>query len=150
MVYDTCYMQTNYIIYTDGGARGNPGPAGAGALVMDSEGNVLAEIAEPLGVRTNNWAEYEAVYLGLTALKNKVGKARAKEVHVEVRTDSELIVRQLRGEYQIKEPTLFPQFMKIWNMRVADMPHVRFTHVRREQNKEADRLSNVAMDRNTL
>ena len=134
------------IIYTDGGARGNPGPAGAGAVITDEKGNILKEINQFLGTRTNNWAEYEAIILGLQQLKKLFGKEKLKNMFVEVRTDSELVARQLNGEYQIKKETLFPQFIAVWNMRVADFPNITFTHVRREKNKKADELANKAMN----
>lgn len=135
-----------FIIYTDGGARGNPGPAGAGAVIIDEEGNTLKEASKYLGERTNNWAEYEAVHLGLSELKKLVPESARKNTSVEVRIDSELIQKQLSYKYQIKEETLFPQFIKVHNIRVKDFPNISFTHVRREQNKEADRLANEAMD----
>ena len=134
------------IIYTDGGSRNNPGIAGAGVVITDEKGGVLKEISEFLGVRTNNWAEYEAIILGLEEVKKMLGKERARETPIEVRADSELAVRQLSGLYQIKEETLFPQFIKIWNLRVTYFPHLTFTHVRREHNKHADALANEAMD----
>ena len=133
-------------MYTDGGARGNPGIAGAGVYITDEKGAVIKEIAKPLGIRTNNWAEYEAVVAGLEMLKKIFGKEKLKGIEIEVRSDSELITKQLRGEYQIKEESLFSQFIKVWNLRVTDFPHIVFTHVRREQNTEADRLANEAMD----
>ncbi|MEK7065827.1 MAG: ribonuclease HI family protein, partial [Patescibacteria group bacterium] len=132
--------------YTDGGARGNPGPAGAGVFITDAIGKELKSVSKFLGHQTNNYAEYEAVVISLLEAKKMIPKAKRKEARVEVRMDSELVQRQLSGEYQIKEPTLFPQFIKIWNMRVSEFPHVTFTHVRREQNKDADRLANDAMD----
>lgn len=134
------------VMYTDGGARNNPGPAGAGAVIQDETGKVLETVSEFLGEQTNNWAEYEAVYLGLCALKKHIPKEQRKDLSVEVRLDSELVARQLSGEYQIKEPTLFPQFIKMCNMRITDFPNITFTHIRREKNKEADRLANEAMD----
>jgi len=134
------------IIYTDGGARGNPGPAGVGVVIVDEQGNILKEISEFLGTRTNNWAEYEAIIKGLQQLKKLFGKEKLKNISIEVRTDSELVVKQLRGEYQVKEETLFPQFIAVWNMRVTDFPHITFAHVRREENKKADKLANEAMD----
>lgn len=133
------------IIYTDGGSRNNPGIAGAGAVIKNAEGETLKGIAKPLGIKTNNWAEYEAVIIGLQEAKKMFGKKLA-DMEVEVRMDSELVARQLSGKYQIKEETLFPQFIKIWNMRVKDIPHMKFTHVWREENKEADRMANEAMD----
>src|SRR3989338_9371623 len=141
-------METNkIIIYTDGGSRNNPGPAGAGALITDESGKTLKEISEFLGVRTNNWAEYEAIILGLGAIKKIFGKEKLKNMEVEVKTDSELVARQLSGKYQIKEETLFPQFIKVWNMKVADIPNIVFTHIPREKNKKADELANKAMDK---
>ncbi len=133
-------------MYTDGGARGNPGPAGAGAYIVGADGKPLKEISKFLGHRSNNWAEYEAVIIGFEALKKLFGAQKLKSLHVEVKLDSELIARQLRGEYQIKEETLFPQYIKAHNFLVKDIPHVTFTHIPREKNKEADRLANEAMD----
>ncbi len=134
------------IIYTDGGSRNNPGFAGAGVYITDDLGTKLHEIAKPLGIQTNNFAEYEAVILGLEAVKKIFGKEKLKDTDVEVRSDSELVIRQLTGKYQIKEETLFPKFIKIWNLKVSDFPNITFTHIPREKNKEADRLSNEAMD----
>lgn len=136
-----------YTIYTDGGSRGNPGPAGAGAVVYDANNTVVAEVSEFLGEQTNNYAEYEAVYLGLTALKKIVSKAQRKQTPVEVRLDSQLIARQLSNEYQIKEAGLFGQYIKVHNLLVSDFPRTTFVHVPREENKEADALANRAMDR---
>ena len=135
------------IVYTDGGSRNNPGIAGAGVFICDEKGNAIKKIAEPLGIQTNNWAEYEAIILGLQYLKKAFGKEKLKNIAVEVRSDSELAVKQLNGKYQIKEESLFPQFIKVWNMRVADFPTISFTHIPREKNREADALSNVAMDK---
>ncbi len=143
-----CYtkkMKERIIIYTDGGARGNPGPAGSGAYITDENGRILKAVSKFLGHQTNNFAEYEAVILGLHEAKKILGK-KTKVTEVEVRMDSELVQRQLSGKYQIKEPTLFPQFIKIWNLRVTDFPHLSFSHVRREQNEDADKLANEAMD----
>lgn len=138
-------MQNSFVIYTDGGARGNPGPAGAGVVVADGTGNVLKEVSKFLGRRTNNWAEYEAVIVGFETLKRMLGN-RTKTAHVEFRLDSELIARQLSGVYQVKEETLFSQYIKAHNFMVKDFPNVTFTHVPRAQNKHADRLANDAMD----
>ena len=134
------------IIYTDGGARNNPGLAGAGAVIMDENGNTLKESSRYLGERTNNWAEYEAIIEGLLGLKKLFGKKKLQQMEIEVRSDSELIVRQINGEYQIKEETLFPKFIKIWNLKITTFPNITFTHVLRDNNKEADRLANKAMD----
>ena len=134
------------ICHTDGGARGNPGIAGAGVFITDADGKVLKEVSKFLGHQTNNFAEYEAVVVALEEAKKIIPKAKRKMAEIDIRMDSELVQRQLSGKYQIKEPTLFPKFIKIWNMRVAEFPNISFTHVRREQNKDADRLANHAMD----
>ena len=134
------------IAYTDGGARGNPGPAGIGIYITDASGNVLKEVAESIGNGTNNFAEYQAVMVALQTLKQMYGK-KTKEISFEVRMDSELVQKQLSNEYQIKEPGLILQFIEIHNMMVKDFPRITFAHVRRELNKDADRLANEAMDK---
>ena len=130
------------VIYTDGGARGNPGPAGAGVVAYDGQKKVF-DLKKYLGDgKTNNWAEYEALALGLQEAKKRgLGKGE-----VEVRMDSELIVRQMQGKYQVKEETLWPQYMKVHNLIVANFSSIHFHHIPREQNKEADRLVNEAID----
>lgn len=128
------------LIYTDGAARGNPGPAGAGAILRDADdGTVLAEIAEPLGRATNNVAEWTAVRLALEEAL-RLGAER-----VDLRMDSELVARQISGIYRVRHPDLKPL-----HAAVMDMLH-RFDgytvgHVPRALNKDADRLSNVAID----
>lgn len=138
-----------FIIYADGGSRNNPGPAGSGAVIQDERGKVLKELSKFLGVQTNNFAEYEAVILGLQELKKLVPEKERSATEIEVRMDSELVQRQLSNEYQIKEESLFPQYIKVHNILVKDFPHVTFTHVPREENGNADRLANEAMDRGT-
>lgn len=134
------------ICYTDGGARGNPGPAGAGAVVVKADGTVIAELSQFLGNATNNFAEYAAVLLALKELKRRFG-SKTKSFTIEIRMDSQLVARQLSYQYQIKEPSLVPQFLEIHNMRIKDFPNITFTHVPRAKNKSADRLANEAMDR---
>jgi len=134
------------IMYTDGGSRGNPGLAGAGAFICNDKGELIRKAHLFLGTVTNNEAEYQAVILGLDTLKKVFGKERIKDLPVEIRMDSELICKQLRGEYQVKEEKLVPLFMKIWNARVADFHNLSFVHIPREQNAEADKLANQAMD----
>ncbi len=131
------------VCYTDGGARGNPGPSGIGVVVTDGE-KILFEYSKFLGPQTNNFAEYEAVITLLAILEKKFA-AEIKVVPVEVRLDSELVVRQLGGIYRVKEETLKRQFQKVAELR-ANIPQIIFTHVRREKNKDADRLANEAMD----
>lgn len=133
------------IAYTDGGARGNPGPAAIGVFVVDTEGHTLKEVKEAIGNATNNFAEYQGVVTALLALKELYGK-KTKEMEFEIRMDSELVKKQLNHEYQIKEPGLVPLFMEIHNLRVAHFPNLILTHVPREKNKEADRLVNEALD----
>ena len=128
------------IIYTDGGARGNPGPAGAGVVIQDGE--TIHELKKYLGEKqTNNWAEYEAVALALQEAKKKGLAKRA----IEVRLDSQLVAEQLSGNWKIKEPTLKSQAAKVRELLVDFSEHA-FVYVPREQNKEADRLANEAMD----
>ena len=136
-------------IYTDGGSRGNPGPAGAGAIIFDEKGEELARVVEYLGEQTNNYAEYSAVLLGLKKLKSILGKEKVKEARITLKMDSELVARQLRGEYQIKEDSLFPLYIAVHNMRVAHFPNLNVVHVPREENSIADGLSNDAMDSGT-
>lgn len=136
---------TDITIFTDGGSRGNPGPAAIGVYAVDASGEVLLEHGETIGNSTNNIAEYAAVATGLELLKQKVGKG-IKDKSVELKLDSELVKKQLNGEYQIKDAGLVPYFVEIHNLRVAHFPNLTLTHVPREQNKEADRLVNEALD----
>lgn len=138
-------MSFDYTINTDGGSRGNPGISGAGAVIYDVNGEVLKELSKPLGINTNNFAEYSAVILGLENLKHIVAEGDRQETKVEVKMDSELIVEQLAGNYKVKSDTLRPLFEKVEKIK-KEFPHLKFTHVRRENNKEADALANRAMD----
>jgi len=133
------------IAYTDGGSRGNPGPAAIGVYIIDEENKVLREVKQAIGNSTNNFAEYNAVMLALQTLKMMFG-SKSKEMQFEIRLDSELVKKQLNNEYQIKEPGLVPMFIEIHNLRVASFPNLILTHVPREKNKEADRLVNEALD----
>lgn len=127
------------IAYIDGGARGNPGPAGYGVRIESPDGGVVAELHGGLGVATNNVAEYHGL---LAALQWAVDHGE-REIHV--RADSELLVKQMRGEYKVKHPGLQPLYVRA-RLLVMQLDRVRFEHVRREFNKEADRLSNLGMD----
>ncbi len=127
--------------YFDGGARSNPGPAGYGVYIVDELGNVLAELHGALGIATNNIAEYRGLIAALQwAVDNQV-------TQITVKGDSLLIVEQMRGNYKVKNEGLKPLHMQA-RMLVMQIGDVRFAHVPREQNKDADRLSNVAMDAN--
>ena len=134
------------IIYTDGGSRGNPGPAAFGYVIKDVDGNILKQCGEAIGKATNNEAEYQAVIAALKKAKQLRGKEKLKQTHIEVRMDSELAVRQLSGAYKIENEKLQPLFMEIWNLRVELGGNISFVHVPREQNKEADRMVNEALD----
>ncbi len=127
------------IIHIDGGARGNPGEAGFGVHVADSKGAPLAEIYGYLGIRTNNVAEYAAL---IAALRHAIG-ARAESVTI--RSDSELLVRQMLGEYRVKNPGLIPLHREASSL-AGKIPKLTLEHVRRNLNKEADALANLAMD----
>lgn len=133
------------IAYSDGGARGNPGPAAIGVCIVEKDGTVIKEFGETIGNSTNNYAEYHGAMRALQALKELYGK-KTKDMQFELRLDSELVKKQLNSEYQIKEPGLVPMFIEIHNMRVANFPQLTLTHVPRAQNKEADRLVNEALD----
>ena len=128
------------IIYTDGGARNNPGPAGVGVVIMDG-GRVIAELKQYLGEQTNNWAEYEALALALQEAKRRKLQGRS----IEIRMDSKLVIEQIAGNWKVKEPTLKPQVAKARAL-LADFPKYKFVHIPREENIEADRLVNEALD----
>jgi probable phosphoglycerate mutase len=127
------------VAYIDGGARGNPGPAGYGAYIQSPEGTILAELHGALGVATNNVAEYNGL---LAALQWAIDH---NERRVHIRADSELLVRQMRGEYKVRNAGLQPLYVRA-RLLAAELEDVKFEHVRREFNKEADRLSNLGMD----
>ncbi len=131
---------TKVIIFTDGGARGNPGPAGIGAVIYDENKKVIAEISEYLGVATNNQAEYKALIAAITRAKS-LGASE-----LDCFLDSELVVKQLKREYKVKNKDLAPLFLMIHNLSL-DFKKISYTHIPRERNKEADRLANEAMDR---
>jgi ribonuclease HI len=133
-------MNSKLIIHTDGGSRGNPGPAAIGAVLTDASGKTLAEISECIGETTNNQAEYRAVIAALAAAK----KLNATEL--EFYLDRELVVKQLKGEYKMKNKDLAPLFAQICQEKF-NFKQVSFTHVRRELNKAADALVNQALDR---
>lgn len=130
-------------MFADGGARGNPGPAGSGAVLFELQdgelGGVIAEVGEYLGNATNNQAEYHAIVIGLQ---------KAKELGIDaldVRLDSELCVKQLNGEYKVKNEELAKKFLEIYNLRQS-FREITFSHVRREFNKVADAIVNKTID----
>lgn len=135
-----------FFIHADGGARGNPGPAGAGALIRDERGSAVGSVSQFLGHKTNNFAEYEAVILALETLETLVPETARPKTSVSVKMDSELVVKQMRGEYKVKHPVLKEQYARLAR-RVAAFGSVSFTHVPRAENRDADALANEAMDR---
>jgi ribonuclease HI len=137
----------HFTLYADGGSRGNPGPAGAGAVVFDSLGKRILEVADYLGVATNNIAEYEAVLRGLTKLRDEYLPEHLGKASLTVKMDSKLVIEQLKGNYKVKHPNLVPRYLEIKNLISRSFPSIEFIHVPREQNKDADALANRAMDR---
>lgn len=133
----------NLKVYTDGGARGNPGPAAVG-IVIEGLGSVK-KYGEYIGEKTNNEAEYRAVITALKKLKQLIGSDKSDQAKINFFVDSELLVKQLNGEYKVKEKSLQNLFVEIWNLKL-DFKEVTFTHILREKNKEADKLVNEALD----
>lgn len=134
------FVHQHLVSYTDGGARGNPGPAGIGVVLQNKDGETIGEWSEFLGIATNNQAEYKALLL---ALKQAVALGT---IELECRLDSELVVKQLKGEYKVKHPDLKPLFEQAKSL-ISQIKNVSFKHIPRELNKQADRLANQAMDR---
>lgn len=125
--------------HVDGAARGNPGPAGIGVLIEDGEGNVVKEVGEPLGITTNNVAEYTAMIRALEEAR-LLGCDR-----IALYTDSELMAHQLNGRYAVKAAHLLPLFQRA-RLLLGLFREATVTHVRREYNKRADALSNIGAD----
>jgi probable phosphoglycerate mutase len=128
------------VAYIDGGARGNPGPAGFGVRIENEDGTLVEEFGEPIGVATNNVAEYRALIAALEWIKRR-GHTRAH-----IRSDSELLVQQMLGKYKVRNPGLQPLHAKA-RLLAAEIGRVTFEHVERARNAHADRLANAAMDR---
>jgi len=134
------------IIYIDGGSRGNPGSAGIGAVFCNEKGQPFKKYAEYLGENiTNNEAEYQALIFALRKFKTLFGKKLAKNTDIEIKSDSELLVKQAKGEYKILEPKIQALFIAVWNLRI-DFKKIKFTLIPREKNKDADALANEALD----
>ena len=126
-------------IYTDGGSRGNPGPAASGAVLYSDKDVVIAKASKYLGHDTNNQAEYTAIVIGLEKAKSLGAD------FVELFMDSELAVKQLTGVYRVKNPEIAKRFLEVKNL-IAQFDHVKIKHVRRELNKAADALVNEVLD----
>jgi probable phosphoglycerate mutase len=127
--------------YIDGGARGNPGPAGYGAFIVDAQGTTLAQLHGALGIATNNVAEYNGL---LAALAWAVDHGHTR---LHIKADSQLLVEQMKGNYRVKNAGLLPLYQDARQL-ISRIGHVTFEHIPRERNKEADRLSNLGMDAN--
>ncbi len=133
------------IIYIDGGARGNPGPAAIGMVFCNQKGQVFKEHAQFLGKATNNEAEYQACIFALKKFKALFGKKLAKRTEIEIRSDSELLVKQMRGEYKVLEPRIQKLFLELWNLKI-DFIKLGIRKTSREKNKQADGLVNQILD----
>ena len=130
------------VAYIDGGARGNPGPAGYGVRVEDEQGTLVEEFNGYLGSATNNVAEYNGLVAALKYAQQHGHR------HVHIKSDSELLVKQMRGEYRVKNPGLQALYQQARTIAMG-LERIVYEHVRREQNKDADRLANLAMDLGT-
>ena len=133
-----------FLIHSDGGSRGNPGPAAFGVVI---EGDIeKKEYGEYIGKATNNVAEYSGVIFGLKKLKSLIGGEKAKKSMVQIHADSELLVKQLNGKYKIKDDGIQKLFLEVWNLKL-DFGEVTFRHIPREENHGADKLVNLTLDR---
>jgi len=129
-------------IFTDGGARGNPGPAAIGVVIKDENNKILKKHSEYIGKLTNNQAEYRALIKGLELAKE------LKPQEIACYLDSELVVKQMKQEYKVKDKDLQPLFIKAWNAKI-NLKKVSFHHIARELNKEADKLLNQELDKHS-
>src|SRR5215831_534219 len=132
--------EKHLIAHTDGGARGNPGPAGYGVVIHDAQGNKVAGLSQYLGHQTNNFAEYQALIAALEYAVEHGPKA------LKVVSDSELMVRQIRGIYKVKDPTLRDLYARASEL-ISQLEWFHIEHVLRGHNREADELANQAMDK---
>src|SRR3989344_25124 len=140
-------IKNKITIHTDGGSRGNPGPAAIG-VVIDSDLIGKKEFGEYIGETTNNEAEYRAVIFALKKLKSLIGSDKCGKSLVEFAIDSELVVKQLNKEYKLKDKNIQNFFIEIWNL-TFDFGGVSFRYVPREENTEADRIVNQVLNRET-
>ncbi len=135
------------IIYTDGASRGNPGQGAVGVVFCNQKNERIRDYSECLeGKVTNNEAEYQAVIKSLKKFKALFGKKLAEKTEIEIRSDSELLVKQLEGKYKVVNPGIQELFIQVWNLKI-DFGKVKFKLIPREKNKEADKLANEALDK---
>lgn len=133
-------MSKKIKIFTDGGARGNPGPAAIGVVIKDDKDKILKEYSEYIGEATNNQAEYKALVKGLELAK------KLKPAEISCYLDSELVVKQIKQEYKVRDADLQPLFIKVWNAAM-EFKKVNYQHIPRSLNKEADKLLNIELDK---
>jgi ribonuclease HI len=130
-----------YLIYTDGGSRGNPGHSGAGGYIISSTGNIIAKISKYLGIQTNNYAEYKSLYLTLL----KAIELNINTFPIQVYMDSKLVIEQINGRWKVKHKNLIPLYNDIKEL-LPLFTNIKFNHILINLNKEADILANEAMD----
>ena len=135
-------QKTDLVAYVDGGSRGNPGEAGFGIVLENPSGDVVREVQGYLGTGTNNLAEYHALLVALETARDMGCKS------LQVYSDSQLVVSQIRGFYRVKTPHLMPLFDRVRRL-IRAFSTFRITHIPREKNREADRLANIAIDQKT-
>lgn len=133
------------IIYIDGGSRGNPGPAGIGVVFCNEKEQIIKKYNEFLGEATNNEAEYQSAIFALKKFKMLFGKKIAETSEIEIKSDSELLIKQVQGKYKILDPKIGELFLTLWNLRL-DFKKINFKLISREKNIEADKLVNEILD----
>ena len=133
------------IIYIDGGSRGNPGPSAFGVIFYNSKGDILKKYSEYISKATNNEAEYQGLIFALKKAKAYFGKEKLKKIEIELFSDSQLLVKQMNGEYKILDSKIQPLFLKAWNLKIG-YKNIKISFIVREKNQEADRLVNQILD----
>jgi len=136
------------IIYIDGGSRGNPGPSAFGVILCNSKGDISKKYSEYIGKATNNEAEYQGLIFALKKAKAYFGKEKIKKMGIELFSDSQLLVKQMNGEYKVLNSKIQPLFLTAWNLKI-DYKNIRISFIAREKNEEADKLVNQALDAQT-
>lgn len=132
-------------VFADGGSRGNPGPAAVGVVVLNEKGEAIKKYSEAIGEATNNEAEYQALIFALKKIKQLFGKDKTKDIELEIKMDSELVVNQINHKFKLTEKHIQELFLTVWNLLV-DYKNYKVVSIPREKNQEADRLVNEALD----
>ena len=133
------------IIFTDGGSRGNPGESAIGVVICNEKEQPIKKYGECIGYATNNEAEYKAVIFAMKKIKALFGNKIAKNSEIEIKSDSEFLVKQMKGEYKVLDSKIQPLFLQAWNLRL-DFKKVRIKHISRDKNQLSDTLVNQALD----